>query len=367
MRELEIATAPRLTRDDRPAPRRWQLPALRVDGKLHPAVVLVILGALLIAACLVSLNLGFIRIGPLDVIRTLAGAGTDRDELVLFDLRLPRIVIAILIGVGLATAGAILQGITQNVLADPGLLGISAGAGLAVFVLLALTGYGTAERDLNIPAFTLPMVALIGGTLAAMLIYVLAYKHGVVTPSRLLLVGVAVSFGASACIPILGLRISSRLYDYAVAWLEGSLAGTSWEYVTAVLPWIVVLTAVTFYKSQTLNVLTLGDQMAAGLGLAVERQRLILIGAAVGLTASSVAVGGGIAFVGLVGPHLARRLVGPNYRLLLPAAALAGGLLLVVADAVARNLLAPFEIPVGIVVAILGAPYFLFLLMRTKG
>jgi len=327
-----------------------------------------LLAALLVGVVLLNLNLGIVSLSPLDAVRTFTGSGTARDELVLFDIRLPRIVIAMLVGVGLALAGTILQAVTQNVLADPGILGINACAGVAIFLLFAFAGYGTDKSAFSPSPYLLPAAALVGAGLGAVLIYALAYKRGTVTPTRLLLVGLAVGFGATACIPAIAQNLpNSQVYEYAARWLEGDIAGAGWSYVIALAPWILVLAPLVFYKAQTLNVLSLGDHVATGLGIAVQRQQLVLVAMAVALAGSSVAAGGGIAFVGLVGPHLTRRLVGPNHRVLVPGAALVGAVLVVAADIVAQNALAPYQIPVGIIVALVGAPYFLYLLIRTRG
>ncbi len=347
-------------RRDRSAQGRfWALLGV-LRGLSQPALMMVILGGLIVAACLLSLNLGFIRIGPVEVFQTFLNQGTDQQELVLFQFRLPRIVLALFVGASLALSGGILQGVAQNGLADPGILGINAGAGVAVIALLYFFSAGTA------PAFALPVVAFVGAAGAAVLIYVMAYKGGTVTPGRLLLVGIAVNAGLGAAMLVLSLRLDQQLYAYAVAWLEGTIAGTSWRYVLALLPWTLLLAPLALAKAHVLNVLNLGDMIATGLGVGVERQRLLLVGVAVALAGSAVAVSGGIGFVGLVAPHLARRLVGPNHRAMLPTAMLSGALLLVAADILARNLFAPVELPVGVVVSAIGAPYFLYLLSRTR-
>lgn len=337
----------------------WRAVLRTLRGLGRPPLVLTLLGVAIIAACLLSLNLGFINIGPLEVLRTLTGGGSEQQELVLYSFRLPRIVLALLVGSSLALSGGILQGVSQNGLADPGILGINAGAGVAVIGLLYFSSVAAA------PAFLLPVVAFFGAAVAALLIYGLAYKGGSVTPARLLLVGIAVNAGLGAAMLVLSLRLDEQLYTYAVAWLEGTIAGVAWRQVLALLPWSVVLLPLAFYKAHTLNVLNLGDHVATGLGAGVERQRLLLVALAVALAGSAVSVAGGIGFVGLVAPHVARRLVGPNHRVMLPTAMLAGALLLVMADILARNLLAPVELPVGIVVAVIGAPYFLYLLARS--
>lgn len=288
--------------------------------------------------------------------------GTDNQSLILFDFRLPRIVISILVGAGLAVSGCILQGISRNALADPGILGINAGAGLMVMLFISFYPATTAA-----PVFLLPVLALVGAGLTALLIYALAYKrHKGISPTRLILTGIAVAAGISAMMIVLTLRLDPDKYQFVATWMTGSIWGTNWKFVLALLPWIVVLLPFVFYKARVMNVLNLGEQTAIGLGAPVEKERLLLLAAAVGLAGSSVAVSGGIGFVGLIGPHLARQLVGPKHQLQLPASALAGGLLMIVADTIGRWILQSSEIPTGIVVAIIGSPYFLYLLARSK-
>nr|WP_307392581.1 iron ABC transporter permease [Bacillus horti] len=330
----------------------------------NPVLIMVTLFVLIVITFFISLNLGVIRIPPIDVLKTFLGQGTDRDQLVLFDFRLPRMVISILIGAGLAVSGVILQGISRNGLADPGILGINAGAGLAVVLFIyffqgSLTGLGT------LSIFIMPFFALAGATLAAVLIYVLAWKDGV-TPVRLILVGIGINAAFGAALIIFQLKMNPRDFMQATIWLAGSIWGTNWKFVFATLPWILILIPITLLKARYLNVLNLGDQTATGLGTAVEKERRTLLLLAVALAGSCVAVGGGISFLGLVAPHLARRLVGPKHQLLIPTAVLVGALLLLAADAIAKNLLSPAEIPVGIVVSVLGAPYFIYLLMKAN-
>jgi iron complex transport system permease protein len=165
---------------------------------------------------------------------------------------------------------------------------------------------------------------------------------------------------------VLTLRLDPDKYQFVATWLAGTVWGTNWKFVLALLPWILVLIPYVFSKSRAMDVLNLGDQTATGLGAPVERSRLTLLAAAVGLAGASVAVSGAIGFVGLIGPHLARRLVGPKHDMLLPASALVGGLLVITADTIGRWILQPSEVPTGIVVAVIGAPYFLYLLARSK-
>lgn len=324
--------------------------------------VMIVIGVLIILAFIVSMNIGYIRLSPLEVTKTLFGMGTDKQSLILFDFRLPRIVISVLVGAGLAVSGCILQGVSRNALADPGILGINAGAGLMVMLFISFYPSTSAA-----PVYLLPVLALIGAGLTALLIYTLAYKrHEGLSPTRLVLTGIAVAAGISAAMIVLTLRLDPNKYQFVATWLAGSIWGTNWKFVLALLPWIAVLLPFVFYKARVMNVLNLGEQTATGLGAPVEKERLMLLAAAVGLAGSSVAVSGGIGFVGLIGPHLARQLVGPKHQQLLPASALAGGLLMIVADTIGRLILQPSEIPTGIVVAVIGAPYFLYLLAKSR-
>ena len=324
--------------------------------------MMAVFAAMIIIAFIFSMNTGYIRLSPLDVLRTLLGHGTAKQELILFEFRLPRIMISVLIGMGLAVAGCIFQGISRNPLADPGVLGINAGAGLAVTLFISFY-----PATANAPVFLMPLLALLGSGITATIIYVLSYKkHYGLLPIRMVLVGIALAAGINAAMIVLQLRLRPEDYQMLQIWLVGSIWGTSWKYVLALLPWIILLLPYVFLKARVLNVLNLGDQTAVGLGTPLERSRLGLLAAAVGLTGSCVAVGGGISFVGLIAPHLARRLVGPKHEYLLPASALTGGLLVIVSDTLGRWLLQPAEVPTGIVVAVIGAPYFLYLLTKSR-
>ncbi|MBN9655586.1 iron ABC transporter permease [Halobacillus sp. GSS1] len=324
------------------------------------AVLFLFLGLMV----LISLNMGVVKIAPLDVLKTFIGQGTDRQELVLFNFRLPSMVLALFVGAGLAVSGAILQGVTQNDLADPGILGINTGAGFAVILYIfffqtsmaMVTGFGI---------YILPLFALIGAFLAAFLVYALAWKKGV-NPIRLILVGIGVNAGFSAVLIIFQVKMNPQDFNQALVWLAGDLWMGNWNLVFVIVPPILLMIAWTIYRSRTLNVMNLGDSMSMGLGIPVEKARRTFLLLAVGLAGFSVAAGGGIAFLGLVAPHIARRIVGPGHQRMIPAAALIGAIFLVVADTIGKNIIAPAEIPVGIVVSIVSTPYFVYLLMKTQ-
>jgi len=321
-----------------------------------------LLVALLALAALVSLNLGSFAIGPAELLATLTGNGTPRQELALYAIRLPRLVMAGLVGLGLALSGTVLQGVSRNALADPGILGLNAGAGVVILGLLYLKQQGAVA----VPGALWPAVAFCGAMAAAIAIYLLARRQGQVDPGRLLLAGIAVNAGLSAAMLVISMRLDRRLYDSASVWLAGSLSGAKWADVLAILPWLVVLLPLLVALLRVLDIIGLGDDTATGLGVRVEPSRLLLLAVAVAFAGAAVALAGAIGFVGLIGPHIARLVVGPRHHLLLPAAALIGATLMVVADLVGRNLLAPIELPVGVVVAVLGTPYFLYLLVRSN-
>lgn len=330
--------------------------------KQRALVVTVVLLCLSAAVVLYSLNTGTLKLSPVMVVKTLFGFGDFQSETVLFDYRLPRIVVTMLSGIGLGIAGGILQSLSRNPLADPGIIGLNAGAafGLIVFV----TYFHALEGN---PSLLIPLFTFGGGLLAAAVIVLLAYdRHEGLVPIRLILVGIAVAAGFSALTLYLSLKLDEDTYTFASRWLVGNVWGRDWIHVLALLPWIVCLVPLTLMQSNTLNALTLGDAVASSVGVRVQRKRLLLLTLAVGLASASVSMTGGIGFIGLVAPHLARRLVGSLHQYFLPVSALLGLLILVSADTIGRSIFAPNAIPAGVVVAFIGAPYFLYLLTKTK-
>ena len=335
-------------------------PISSTKKKNKAVVTAIILLVLLIIIFLLSLNTGLIKIDPLTVINTFLGNGSEQDELLLLEFRLPRIVIAVLIGMGLAVSGTVLQGVVKNPLADPGIIGINAGAGLAVMIFVIYF-----STELGNSVFIMPIVAFIGAGITAVVIYAFSYKKDEgVSPIRLILVGVAVAAGISALMIVLTLRIDPESYSFVATWLAGSIWGTSWNFVLALLPWLVILIPFVYFKSRVLDVMNLGDATAVSLGMNLERERRWLLAAAVALAAASVSVSGAIGFVGLITPHMTRRLVGETHKYVIPIAALIGAVLVLTADTLGRLILQPAEIPTGVVVAIIGAPYFLYLLAK---
>lgn len=322
---------------------------------------LVGLVALLIATTLISLQTGQLAIGPQAIGQLLIGQGQAQDALILVDFRMPRIIIAILVGFALAIAGEVLQSTTQNPLADTGFLGINSGAGIAVLLFI------TFAADQGSQIFILPVLALIGALVSAVVIVIGAYQKSVgITANRLLLTGVAVSTCFSALMVLLTLKLSPDNYQFVMTWLAGSIWGSSWPFIWALLPWLLLTLPYIFSKSQTLDAFVLKPDNMRSLGVDFQKQRLYLIGAAVILAGASVSISGGIGFIGLITPHIARRIIGYQHRYQLLLTGLLGSCFLLVADTCGKLLSPTTEIPAGIIVALIGAPYFIYLLIKTK-
>lgn len=334
----------------------------RFDRRV-PLVALAIL-AFTALVLVVSVSYGEYDISPVEVVQTIFGT-LDKEHpdyrnfnLVVHTFRLPRILTAFLVGAALAVSGTIMQGITRNPLADPYLLGVSGGAGLAAVSLIVWLK--------NVPLTWLPLAAFGGALLTAFVIYILAWKQGSSAPVRLILIGIAVGAVISAITSMMLLFGEINDVQQAYVWLTGSVYGRNWEHVRSLAGWLLVFLPVAFLMARSLNILNLGDEIARSLGMRVEWQRGLLLVVSVALAAVAVAVAGTISFVGLVAPHITRRLVGPSHEGLLPVSALMGGALLVLADLIGRWIISPAELPVGIVIALIGAPYFMFLLYRYR-
>jgi len=281
----------------------------------------------------------------------------NKRSLVVWNIRLPRVLVGILVGMNLAVSGAIFQAVTRNELASPFILGVSSGAGLAILLTLVVFS--------GLSAF-LPLVASIGGAAAFLLVYAIAWKNGT-SPVRLVLAGVIVGtvFG-SVQTALFFFAEDVGVVQSAIAWTTGSLTGTDWEQVRMALPWTAVAMLLALISSRQLNVLLLGERTAKSLGMSVETVRFALSGVAVLAAAASIAVAGIVGFVGLIVPHVVRNVVGSDYRKLVVGCVFAGPALLIAADVGARLALSPVQIPVGIVTGLVGGPYFLYLMRKQE-
>ncbi len=349
-----------------PRPSRAQAPWLivrtrwlsfRVDRRVPPVLALALLATL--AAMIVNIGVGEYPIAPLDVIRTVLGLPTGNEDysFIVNTLRLPRMLVAALVGLALGVSGAIMQGLTRNPLADPGILGISAGAGVVAVTLIVVVR--------TVPAGLLPLAAFGGAISVATLIYLLAWRGGD-SPIRLILVGIGLGAISNALTTLLITFGNISEVQRALIWLTGSVYGRSWNELWPLLAWVVVFVPLALLLARDLNALNLGEDVARGLGSPVALRRGLLLLAAVALAAATVAAAGTISFVGLMAPHIARRLVGPDHSGLLPTAGVVGALIVVASDLVGRTIFAPIELPAGLITAAVGAPFFIALLWQQR-
>jgi iron complex transport system permease protein len=323
-------------------------------------IVLIIISFLVFV---ISTGTGEMKINPLTVLKVLAGNGPEMETLIITSFRLPRIIIALLVGISLAVAGGILQGMIRNPLASPDILGITGGAAVAVVGFLAF--FSDENNALTVSINWLPLAAFLGAAVVAFLVYFLAWKNGV-SPIRLVLIGIGISTLMQALTTLM--MILGPIYQASQAniWITGTVYGSNWNNVATLLPWTVLFLIIAMIAARTINIQELGDEVATGLGGKVQRQRFTLLMISTALIGSAVAFAGGIGFVGLMAPHMARRLVGSSFGALLPTSALIGGILVMLADLIGRTLFSPLEIPAGVFTAGIGAPYFIYLLFKTR-
>ncbi|WP_019534373.1 iron chelate uptake ABC transporter family permease subunit [Paenibacillus ginsengihumi] len=316
-------------------------------------IALVAAPLLMAAAALYGLTTGAVGIPARELYAALAGSGDSAYEQILWNLRIPRVAIGALVGMCLAIAGCLLQGVMRNPLADPGLIGVSSGAGLAAIVIMII-----------FPQLMplVPLAAFAGAIGAVFVTYSLAWKGGA-SAMRLVLSGVAINALIGAVTSAIMLLYSERV-QAVLPWLIGGLGGRSWKHLEMMLPYAIVGLALAAFAIKPANVMLLGDDTAKLLGHPVEASRLFLVAVATLLAGTAVSVAGLLGFVGLVVPHIARMIVGTNYAYFLPVSAFGGAFLTVLADTAARSWFDPIELPVGILLAFLGAPFFLYLLRK---
>lgn len=312
---------------------------------------------LTIVAAIVSLGIGEMYIRPLDVVKALLGFGAEQDALIVQQFRMPRIIIAVLVGAALAAAGAIMQGIVRNPLAAPDILGISSGASVAAVAFLLLFE--------NVSIKWLPPTSFLGAMATTILLYALAWKKGV-TPLRLVLIGVGIKIAAGAVVTLLIMFSPFLLQNKALLWLTGSIYGVDWNDVLMILPWVVILIVAAALLARRVNIQQLGDDIATSLGSFLQLDRFLLLIICAALTGTAVSVGGDISFVALLAPHIAKQLIGPSFGGALPLSAFIGSLILLIADLIGRVAFSPLDIPVGVFTSAVGAPFFIYLLYKNR-
>lgn len=337
-----------------------------------PVVVFAALLVLLVCTALLAATMGAAGI-PLSRLWPALGLGGTadpstfaRDQLVLWSIRIPRIAIAAMIGALLAVAGTVMQGLFRNPLADPALVGVSSGGAFAAAFTIVILDSVIAPNAASSAFELLPLAAFAGSLITTLLLYKIASRDGRTSVAMFLLSGLAIAALANAGIGLLIFMADDRQLRDITFWLLGSLGGATWSKAALLAPFIIVAGLVMPFIARGLDVLVLGESEAFYSGVNVERLKIICVVLVSAMTGAAVAVCGVIGFVGIVVPHLLRLAIGPGHRILLPASALFGAALMVFADTFARVLAAPAEIPVGILTATIGAPFFLYMLLRQR-
>lgn len=324
--------------------------------KLNKASILIIFIFLFIFSFFLSIGNGAVKINPLNIINILLYEKDSVAYQIIFNIRLPRTIVAMLVGISLSLAGSILQGVMRNPLASPKIIGVSSGGGFFAYILLIL---------LPQYYYLVPIGAFFGALLASLIIYSLAWKRGIVT-NRLILAGVAVSSIFTAGTNSLMTFFPERVQG-VLGFMVGSLSATSWQDVKMILPYTLIGVVILLFTPNKLNILMLGDDVAIGLGLNVEWTRFLFIILASLLAGAAVSVVGLLGFVGLIVPHMVRIFIGSDYIYLFPGTIFFGASVVMICDTLARILFAPMEIPVGVIMSAFGAPFFLYLLRKKKG
>ena len=330
-------------------------------NKKNFKLVIAILLVLLVVSFMVTLCWGTYKISPSEVINTLLGNGTKLQNTAILTIRLPRLLVGMFVAVALSTAGAILQTVTKNDLADTGIIGINAGAAVAavLFITYSTGAYYSELGQLSI--FVLPAMAIIGAAVTAFIIYMMSSRKGI-KPKRLLLIGIGLNAGLNAFITFFTFRGGVGDYNRVLVWTSGSLWGSGWSYAKVIIPIVAIMFIVVLLNHKKLDVLNLSDELAISFGLNLEKERKKFLTFA----GTATAFAGNIGFLGLISPHIARKLVGPYHKKFITVSAMISIIIVILADAVSRNLFSPIEIPVGITVSIFGVPYFIYLMMKEK-
>ncbi|MBE7320038.1 iron ABC transporter permease [Staphylococcus epidermidis] len=330
--------------------------------KRKQAITMVVFGLLLLSACAWSITSGEYKIPLSHFFKILIGQGQYDDQFVLTEFRLPRMFITILAGAALSLSGAIIQSITKNPIAEPGILGINAGGGFAIALFISI---GEINPDNFV--YVLPIVSVIGGLATAAIIFIFSMnKKDGITPTSMVLIGVGMQTALYGGSITLMSKFDKKQSDFIATWFAGNIWGDDWSFVITAFPWILIITAFILYKSNILNLINTHDYVAKGLGVRIEKERIILFFLATILSSIVVSVAGAIAFIGLIGPHIAKAIVGARHQLFLPISILFGSFLLVFADTLGKVILEPNGVPAGIVVSIIGAPYFIYLMYKSN-
>lgn len=355
------------------APSPAKVAPIAGDRSARARLTIVVLALLLVVIVLASLGAGASNASALELVRHwLSGDGMDdatgiRNRIIIQDIRLPRAVLGMLVGASLAVSGAVMQGLFRNPLADPGLIGVSSGAGLGAVLVIVLGSGVLAPLVAPLGLAALPLAAFCGGLLTTLILYAIATRQGRTSVATMLLAGIALAALAMALTGVLIFVADDRQLRDMTFWQLGSLAGATWQKIGTAGPVMAMALATTPLLARGLNAMALGEATATHVGINVQRVKYLAIVGVSAAVGAAVAVSGGIGFIGIVVPHLLRLLIGPDNRYLLPASALLGAAALLLADAVSRTVVAPAELPIGIITAAVGGPFFLWILLRKRG
>lgn len=347
-------------------------PQLEGDRSVRASLALVVLTVMLVLTMGLALQVGAFDAPTLRVLMTWAGLDDGQglqpvDQIVITNIRLPRVIMGAMVGAALAVSGAVMQGLFRNPLADPGIVGVSAGASLGAVAIIVLGGTVLAPYAQMTGPNALPFAAFLGGLASTYILYSIATRERRTSVATMLLAGIALGAFALAMTGLLIFVADDLQLRQISFWSLGSLAGATWEKLGSVIPIILPALLVSGYLARGLNALAFGEAAATHMGVSIQRVKNVAIFAIAAATGASVAVSGGIGFVGIIVPHALRLLIGPDHRYLIPASGLLGAVFLILADCISRTVVLPAELPIGIVTAAIGAPFFLWILLRRRG
>lgn len=342
------------------------------DRSPYAQMLMIVMMTALIITSVFALSSGAADVNVKSTLKYIISFGQTADidayeRIVIETIRLPRVILGILIGASLAVSGAVMQGLFRNPLADPGIVGVASGAGLGAVTFIVLGAGYLAPVAALFGIYHIPIAAFLGGLLTTFLLYRISTRGGRTSVATMLLAGIALGAMTGALTGLLVFKADDQQLRDLTFWQLGSLAGATWMKIFAIAPIILPVLCLSTFLAKGLNAMTLGEATARHMGINVQTFKRITIITVAASTGAAVAVSGGIGFVGIVVPHLLRLWIGPDHKYLLPASALLGAIMLLLADTVARQIVAPAELPIGIITATIGAPFFLWILLRKRG
>jgi iron complex transport system permease protein len=328
-------------------------------------IVTLLLSLLFLFSIILYLSWGSYHMKPNEIIQTLLGKGTKLQNTALLNIRLPRMLVGIFVAIALSTASSLLQTITRNDLVDSSIIGINAGAAVAAVIFISIRTVNYYNELGTLSIYVLPFMAMLGAGIAATVLYLMSSRSRI-RPKRLLLVGLGLNAGLNAFITFFTFRGGVSDYNRVLVWISGSLWGSGWSYVKVIIPVVILMFLIVLYNHKKLDVLNLSEEHAVTLGLNVHKERKRFLIFAVILAGMATAFAGNVGFIGLISPHIARRLVGTYHKNFVIVAGMISGVIILFADAISRNLFSPIEIPVGVTISMIGVPYFIYLMMKEK-